>query len=161
MSLHDHCSHCGARFPDGAAWPRRCVACTRLTFRNPLPVAVLVQPVDDGLLYVRRLLPPVGGLALPGGFVDYGESWQQACARELFEETQLRIEPSRVTLFDVRSAPDGTLLVFGRAPKLAARELPAFVPTNETSERLVLPGAQETAFPLHTAVVRAFHGEGR
>lgn len=161
MSVHDHCGHCGARFPDGAGWPRRCAACTRLSFRNPLPVAVLLLPVDDGLLYVRRLLPPVGGLALPGGFVDFGESWQQACARELFEETQLRVDPALVTLFDVRSAPDGTLLVFGRAPKLASRDLPPFVPTNETAARVVLAGPQETAFPLHTEAVRAFWSDGR
>ncbi len=161
MSPHDHCGYCGVRFPDGAGWPRRCGACTRLSFRNPLPVAVLLQPVDDGLLYVRRLLPPVGGLALPGGFVDHGESWQHACARELFEETQLRIDPALVTLFDARSAPDGTLLVFGRAPKLTAGDLPPFTPTNETSERLVFAGQLETAFPLHTAVVRAFWVDGR
>jgi 8-oxo-dGTP pyrophosphatase MutT (NUDIX family) len=37
---------------------------------------------------VRRAIPPARDtLALPGGFIDYGESWQNAAARELREET--------------------------------------------------------------------------
>lgn len=88
MDRHAHCGPCGARFPEGLAFPRRCAACGHVTYVNPVPVAVLLLPVDDGLLVIRRAIEPrKGQLALPGGFIDLGESWQAAAARELREET--------------------------------------------------------------------------
>lgn len=158
---HSHCSFCGARFLPDQAWPRHCGSCHEITYRNPLPVAVLVLPIalpdparGHGLLGVRRGIPPVGKLALPGGFIDHGEDWRAACARELREETQVVIEPATVEALRVLSAPDGTLLVFGVAPALALDALPPFTPTDETTERVVIAAPSELAFPLHTQVVR-------
>src|SRR5262245_9804473 len=116
MKKNAHCSYCGSRFDEGATWPRGCGSCGETSYLNPLPVAVLLVPVDGGLLAIRRAIPPVGKLALPGGFIDYGESWQQACAREVREEAQLEIAPGTIREMRVLSAPDGTLLVFGLAP---------------------------------------------
>src|SRR4051794_26379756 len=114
-----HCTFCGARFVLDHPWPRRCVACGETSYLNPKPVAVAVQPVVGGLLVVRRRIPPAAErLALPGGYVDMGESWQQATVRELFEEVGLEADPAAVRLYDVHSAPDGTLLVFGLLPEL-------------------------------------------
>lgn len=151
-----HCSHCGAKFDPAAKWPRACAACGETSWLNPLPVAVLVLPVDDGVLVIRRGIPPSGKLALPGGYVDHGESWQAACARELREETNVVIDPAGIRERRVLSAPDGTLLVFGQAPRVAERSLPAFSPTSETSERLVVRAPMDLAFPLHTQVLREF-----
>src|SRR5439155_25795814 len=98
-----HCSYCGTRFADGAPWPRQCAACAQISYLNPLPVAVLVLPVDGGVLAIRRSIRPAGKLALPGGFIDLGESLQAACARELREETQLVIDETAVhKIRDVR-----------------------------------------------------------
>lgn len=72
-------------------------------FRNPAPTvdAVIYEP-DRGVVLVRRGTEPFG-YALPGGFVDYGESAEQAAVREALEETGLRI---RLTgLLGVYSAP--------------------------------------------------------
>lgn len=70
---HSHCSYCGHRFPAGADWPRQCGCCANVSYRNPLPVAVLAVPVEDlGVVMVRRKAPPVG-LALPSGYIEYGE----------------------------------------------------------------------------------------
>lgn len=157
MEKNSHCSYCGARFGPAAPWPRRCAACGNTSYLNPLPVAVVLQPVDDGLLAIRRAIPPVGRLALPGGFIDAGESWQHAAARELREETGVVIGPSTLREARVLSAPDGTLLVFGLAPPLDSAALPPFTPTAETSERVVLRGAtDEMAFPLHAHVVQEY-----
>src|SRR5207244_10310646 len=93
MEKNSHCSYCGAGFADDAPWPRRCASCGNASYLNPLPVAVLLQPVDDGLLAIRRALPPVGRLALPGGYVDAGETWQAAAARELREGTGPSADP--------------------------------------------------------------------
>jgi hypothetical protein len=59
----------------------------------------------------------------------------------------------------VRSAPDGTLLVFGLAAPLRAADLPPFAPTAEASERLVLAGRAELAFPLHTEVAALYFAQ--
>lgn len=152
-----HCSYCGHVFQPGLPFPRTCWACAKLTCVNPLPVAVLVLPVDDGVLTIRRGIEPrKEPLALPGGSIDMGEAWRAACARELREKKGIVIDAESVQLFGVYSAPDGTLLVFGVAKKVIGSSLPAFVATEETSERIVVTEAVELAFPLHTRVLRDF-----
>ena len=85
--------------PDGE-WPRVCAACGTIAYRNPLPVAVALLPVFDargtGLVVITRTIEPQrGGVALPGGFVDLGETWQKAVVRELKEETGIEARPPR------------------------------------------------------------------
>jgi ADP-ribose pyrophosphatase YjhB (NUDIX family) len=156
-SRNAHCSYCGELFPPGLPWPRRCAGCDQISYLNPVPVSVLLVPVDDGLLLVRRAIPPRAGLlALPGGYIGMGESWQEAGARELWEETGVRVDPGEIQLFDVRSAPDGTVLIFGLAKAHRAGDLPAFVRTDETSELVVASGPTELAFPLHSLVAGRF-----
>jgi ADP-ribose pyrophosphatase YjhB (NUDIX family) len=159
---NSHCSFCGAAFTGGQPWPRTCAACGNTSYLNPLPVAVLVLPVEGGrVLVVRRAVEPRRGeLALPGGFIDLGESWQEAAVRELREETGVVVDAGEVRLFDVISAPDGTLLVFGVGPRVAADALPPVVATAETSEWLLIDGPRELAFSLHTRVVAAYFSGG-
>jgi ADP-ribose pyrophosphatase YjhB (NUDIX family) len=153
-----HCTFCGARFTPGQPWPRRCAACGETSYLNPNPVAVAVQPVGGGLLVVRRGNPPARDrLALPGGFIDVGETWQEAAVRELFEETGLRSDPDAVRLFDTLSASDGTLLVFGLLPAVAsAGNLPPFTANEETLAVEVLDGPTELGFDLHTRVANRY-----
>ncbi|GAA3126654.1 NUDIX domain-containing protein [Streptosporangium carneum] len=154
---NSHCSFCGAAFAPDQAWPRTCAGCGNSSYLNPLPVAVMVLPVGEGLLVIRRDVEPRRGeLALPGGFVDVGESWQQAAARELREETGVVVDADSVELFDVLSAPDGTVLVFGLGPRLDAADLPPMTPTAETTEWLLIDGARELAFPLHTRIAEKY-----
>lgn len=57
------------------------------------------------LLLIRRKNPPFQGqYALPGGFIEYGETAEQAAARELLEETGLQAEA--LSLIGVYSDPD-------------------------------------------------------
>lgn len=150
-----HCTFCGARFTPGQAWPRRCPACGETTYQNPTPVAVAVQPIGAGLLVVRRAIPPAQGLlALPGGFIDVGETWQAAAVRELFEETGLRADAATVSHFDTLSAPDGTLLVFGLLPPQGPPPTPGV--NDESLGWEILYGPTELGFSLHTAVANRF-----
>jgi ADP-ribose pyrophosphatase YjhB (NUDIX family) len=123
---------------------------------------VLLVPVDDGLLCVRRgVAPRMGQLALPGGFINAGEAWQTAAVREVEEETGLRLNAENVRLFDALSAPDGTVLIFGVSEGVGLNQLPPFAPTSETSERVVIAAPIELAFPLHTRVMQAYFAARR
>lgn len=155
-----HCSYCGRLFPDGLAWPRGCPGCGETTYRNPLPVAVALLPVHDaggppGLAVVRRTIEPRRGrLALPGGFVDHGETWQEAVVRELREETRITAATEDVRLADAISDRAGHLLVFGLLGERDVSDLPPSAATDETDGWEFLPAPVELAFPLHT---RAAH----
>lgn len=65
------------------------------TPRNPAPTVDIVieiaTPEARGIVLIERRYPP-SGWALPGGFVDYGESLEQAAVREAREETSLEVE---------------------------------------------------------------------
>jgi ADP-ribose pyrophosphatase YjhB (NUDIX family) len=161
FTQHSHCSYCGHPFEANQAWPRLCAACGNTSFVNPLPVAVVLLPVDDGLLVVRRNIEPqIGRLALPGGYINRGESWQQAGARELFEETGIVIQPTDLREFRVKSAPGyNTLIVFGLARPMRAPDLPPFSPNEETQEVRVLTAPQELAFSTHTETLLEYFEE--
>jgi len=57
-------------------------------YRNPIPTADIIIRVDDGIVLIKRKNPPQGW-AIPGGFIDYGESAEEAAMREAREETSL------------------------------------------------------------------------
>ncbi|MFD3328104.1 NUDIX domain-containing protein [Streptomyces sp. NPDC058701] len=149
-----HCSTCGTPF-DTDGWPRTCPSCGATAYRNPLPVAVVLLPVEDedgtGLVVITRTIEPaLGGIALPGGFIDFGEDWRDAVVRELREETGIEAPAREVALADALSSPAGHLLLFGLLPPRPVASLPASVATDETTGWHVLRGPSDLAFPLHT-----------
>jgi len=67
--------------------------------------AVILLNRKQDLILIRRKNPPfLGELALPGGFVDVGESVEQACIREAKEETNIDVKI--VKLIGVFSEPN-------------------------------------------------------
>jgi len=86
----NECPKCGHR------WPRR----------NPLPTVDVIIELEGEtpprIVLVKRRNPP-HGWALPGGFVDYGETVEEAAVREAREETGLEV--SLVRQFHVYSDP--------------------------------------------------------
>ena len=95
-------------------------------YSNPFPtVDALIYEPDKGIVLIDRKFEPFGW-ALPGGFVDYGETVEAAAMREAFEETGLRVtlqgllgiysDPSRdprvhtiTTVFEARAENYSTL----------------------------------------------------
>jgi ADP-ribose pyrophosphatase YjhB (NUDIX family) len=74
-----------------------------LVYKNPLPTVDIIIRIQGGFILIKRKNPPFGW-ALPGGFVDYGESVENAAVREAKEETSLDI--TDLKLLGVYSAPD-------------------------------------------------------
>ncbi len=63
-------------------------------YRNPVPTVDIIIETAGGIVLIKRKNPPPGW-ALPGGFVDYGETLEQAAAREALEETGLVVQQLR------------------------------------------------------------------
>jgi 8-oxo-dGTP diphosphatase len=59
-------------------------------YRNPLVTVDLIIEIADKIVLIKRVNPPYGW-ALPGGFVDYGESLETAAVREAAEEINLEV----------------------------------------------------------------------
>lgn len=76
--------------------------------RNPFPTVDIIIEIkrsdgQEGIILIERKNPPYGW-ALPGGFVEYGESLEEAALREAREETSLEVELIRQ--FHTYSAPE-------------------------------------------------------
>lgn len=82
------CPHCGVAATAASERFFECVVCGyRLYFNNTVAVAVLAVNPKGELLFIRRARDPgKGKLAMPGGFVDAGESGEEAARREVMEE---------------------------------------------------------------------------
>ena len=80
--------------------PRRTIQCPNCkqeieVFRNPIPtVDIIIEIESKGIILIKRENPPYGW-AIPGGFVDYGESLEGAAVREAKEETNLDVKLTR------------------------------------------------------------------
>lgn len=78
-----------------------------MTYRNPTPtVDIIIESIDRPhrpIVLIERLNPPLGW-AIPGGFVDYGETVETAAKREAEEETGLQVE--LIEQFHVYSDPN-------------------------------------------------------
>ena len=61
-------------------------------YQNPIPTVDIIIGIESkGIVLIKRKNPPYGW-ALPGGFVDYGESLEEAAVREAKEETDLDVK---------------------------------------------------------------------
>ena len=150
---NSHCSYCGTRYPPTASWPKLCRGCGNTSYRNPLPVVVVLLPISTGLVVIRRDIEPSRGtLTLPGGYLDVNETWQQGARRELLEETGIAVAAEDIRLYDVQNGLDDTVVIFGIAARQPLAVLQPFS-SKETQEVTWIDRPQELGFPNHTRVV--------
>lgn len=168
------CPYCGYKFTE-TGWPLTCSSCKQTSYRNPIPVAVGLVPVIEkgrytgsterdiraatGLLVVRRSIQPqIGHLALPGGYLEFGETWEHGVARECREEADYEPSEDGISPFLIRTSPKGLLLIFGLCEVVPVEKLRLadFKPNNEVSEIKVIYEPTDLAFPLHTEAANLF-----
>ncbi len=95
--LMNYCSHCGAtvthKIPLGDTLPRHvCNQCERIHYHNPKIVAGCIPEWEDQILLCRRAIEPRLGLwTFPAGFMELGESTEEAAVRETLEEAQAKV----------------------------------------------------------------------
>ncbi len=118
-------------------------------YKNPVPTVDIIIELERGIVLIERKNPP-HGWALPGGFVDYGESYETAAIREALEETGLNVtlvrqfhtysNPER----DVRQHTTSTVFIAEAAgvPKGADDALQARIFTKKNLPELVFDHQQ-------------------
>lgn len=128
---------------DLTAWPRPSVTVD----------VVVLTVLDDALhvaLYQRQLEPEIGSWALPGGFLDLGESLEQAAARVL----STKVGPANVfleqlfTFGDVLRDPRGRVITVAYYALVDAQRLVAEALPTATLARLSIPWSGETGGPV-------------
>ena len=103
-SVFTYCGKCGSReliFLEEKK--NECLNCGWVYYQNPVSAVVSIISFENQFLFLRRAKDPgAGKLDMPGGFVDFGETAEEALRRELKEE--LMIESVELTYFT--SAPN-------------------------------------------------------
>lgn len=93
-AVYKHCMRCGSTVvyePDNSVWCNSCGFCYYINAASAVALLILNER-GELLLTKRAYEPEKGKLDLPGGFVDIGESAEDAAKRELKEELNLEID---------------------------------------------------------------------
>jgi ADP-ribose pyrophosphatase YjhB (NUDIX family) len=84
-----------------------CARCGLIAYRNPTVLVTTIVASGDRVLLCRRSDPPMEGRwSLPGGYVECGESLEEAAARETLEETGIRLNPRELRLHALSTLPE-------------------------------------------------------
>jgi ADP-ribose pyrophosphatase YjhB (NUDIX family) len=120
------CGQCGGPLIDrlvDAEQRVRCVCaqCGTIAYNNPQILVNTIVVSDSRVLLCRRAGPPAAGRwGMPGGFMESGETLEEAAAREALEETGVRLEPRELRLHAVVSLPEISQVYVGFLATVAA-----------------------------------------
>jgi NAD+ diphosphatase len=88
---HRFCAACGhASEPAEGGWKRICPSCNAEHFPRTDPVVIMLAVFEDRCMLGRQEIWPKGMFSALAGFLEPGESIEEACARELEEEAGLK-----------------------------------------------------------------------
>jgi NAD+ diphosphatase len=115
---HRFCSACGEPTVDAAAgWQRACPSCGAEHFPRVDPVVIMLPLFGGRCLLGRQFAWPPGRMSALAGFVEPGETIEEACAREVQEEAGLAV--TRVTYFGSQPWPFPSSLMIGLFAEVA------------------------------------------
>lgn len=111
---HRFCSKCGAESEVAeAGWKRVCPSCGAEHFPRTDPVAIMLAVKDDKCLLGRQAGWPAGFWSALAGFVEPGETVEQAATRELFEEAGIKADPAKAEYLFCQPWPFPSSLMVG------------------------------------------------
>lgn len=168
-----YCSYCGTKFTDQKSWPRKCFICWNESYKNPIPIVVSMIGVEINykmgiLIQQRNIEPAKGQWALPSGYINHGETWEEAAVRENFEEMNLESTIEDYDLYGLRKPASGNMLIFcHQFPEYDGTDtspngrrilklIEDFKPNEEVSALGIYYGDQELAFPTHNECAAQF-----
>lgn len=115
---HGFCAGCGQRSrPASGGWKRVCDACGVEHFPRVDPVVIMLATHQGRCLMGRQASWPPGSMSALAGFLEPGESIEEACARELMEEAGL--EATAVTYHSSQPWPFPSSLMIGLFAEVA------------------------------------------
>ena len=119
---HGFCARCGTpTAPFRAGWARKCPNCGTEHFPRTDPVVIMLAEHEGSVLLGRQHRFPPGRYSALAGFVEVGESFEEAVARELFEEAGVRA--SRVRYIASQPWPFPSQLMIACVAEVDSREL--------------------------------------
>jgi 8-oxo-dGTP diphosphatase len=165
MSQQTYCPRCGTLMERRLVEDRDrevCPACGFIFYRNPVPAVGVVVALDGRVVLVRRRYEPRAGCwALPAGFMELGESAEDAAIRECHEETGLLVRVDH--LLGVYSYGEGqrTGLLIIYAATATGGELAAADDATEAGVFPVDALPAPMAFPTHLQAIDRWRRETR
>ncbi len=166
-----YCSYCGARFLEQKSWPRKCFICWNESYKNPIPIVVSMIGVEIDnkmgiLIQQRGIEPGKGQWALPSGYINHGETWEEAAVRENSEEMGFVSTVDDYNLYGIRKPGSGNMLIFctffpewdgtDTEAKKIVKLIEEFTPNEEVTALGIYYGDQELAFPTHNECAPEF-----
>src|SRR6476619_4454364 len=165
MSQPVYCPHCGTLMEWRVIDERNrevCPACGFIFYRNPVPAVGVVVALEGKVVLVRRRYEPRAGCwALPAGFMELGESAEDAAIRECHEETGLLVRVDH--LLGVYSYGEGqrTGLLIIYAAAVTGGELAAADDATEAGVFDLDALPTPMAFPTHLQAIDRWRREIR
>ncbi|MFZ0485755.1 MAG: NUDIX hydrolase [Arenicellales bacterium] len=157
----NYCSNCGepvvVRVPEGDTLPRYvCDHCDAIHYQNPKIVAGCIPVWEDRILLCKRgIEPQLGRWTLPAGFMENGETVQQAAARETMEEALAQV--ADLELFGMFNIPHVSQVYVIFRARMPERK---FAPGQESLSCDLVTEEQipwaEIAFPVIDRSLRLF-----
>lgn len=156
--MFKYCPRCGSGLKGKKEEGRRrlfCPQCQWISYENPLPsAAALVRNEKIEILLVQRGVEPgLGKWALPSGFIEIDETPEEACLRELEEETGLIGKIRRlIGVYSQKSLIYKNVLIIGYEVKASG----VLSPGSDSQRAEFFPAFKlpEIAFSSHRKIIR-------
>jgi 8-oxo-dGTP diphosphatase len=155
--MYKHCPHCGVRLKSKRIERRLrnfCPSCRWVCYENPLPsAAAFVRNKKAEILLIQRGVEPGRGKwALPSGFIEVDETAENACLRELEEETGLKGEIRRlIGVYSQKSKLYKNVLIVAYEVKGRGSLLPGS--DSLRAEYFRANNLPDIAFPSHARII--------